>query len=156
MTKSEYYEVVLDNYRPARTLIAMIPADKLNWKPGPTFMSMGQLICHLSDGLGGGFEMMLSGKWPSMKEMDEGMKLENLPSCTIQEAIDRLEKDKKLLHEVLGRVSETDFTNRVVTVPWGMTAKLERMAISFLEHFGNHKMQLFTYLPVNTGTLYGM
>jgi hypothetical protein len=36
---------------------------------------------------------------------------------------------------------------------------MERMAISFREHFTNHKMQLFTYLkllgfPVDTGTLY--
>jgi hypothetical protein len=42
-----------------------------------------------------------------------------------------------------------------------MTAKMERMTIAFLEHFINHKMQLFTYLkllglPVNTETLYGM
>jgi hypothetical protein len=38
---------------------------------------------------------------------------------------------------------------------------MEPMAIHFLEHFNNHKMQLFTYLkllglPVNTQTLYGM
>ena len=161
MTKNEYYEVVMENYRPAETLIGMVPADKLNWKPGPTFMSVGQVICHLSDGFGGGFEMLLSGKWPSMDEMAEGMKLENLPSCTSQEALDRLEKDKKILRQVLDGVSEEDFTNRVVSVPWGMTGKVERIAISFLNHLSNHKMQLFTYLkllglPVNTETLYGM
>ena len=54
-----------------------------------------------------------------------------------------------------------DFTNKVVSAPWGVSAKLERMAIGFLGHFNNHKMQLFTYLkllglPVNTQTLYGM
>ena len=161
MTKNEYYEVVMDNYRPAEKLIGMVPADKLNWRPGPTFMSVSQVLCHLSDGFGGGFDMLVSGKWPSMEEMGEGMKLENLPSCSPQEALDKLEKDKKILRQVLDGVSEEDFTNKVVSVPWGMTAKLERMAISFLEHFTNHKMQLFTYLkllglPVNTETLYGM
>jgi uncharacterized damage-inducible protein DinB len=161
MTKNEYYEVVMENYRPAEKLISMVPADKLNWKPGPTFMSVGQVLCHLSDGFGGGFDMLLSGKWPSMEEMGEGMKLENLPSCSPQEALDKLEKDKKILREVLDGLSAEDFTNKVVSVPWGMTAKVERMAISFLEHFTNHKMQLFTYLkllglPVNTETLYGM
>jgi uncharacterized damage-inducible protein DinB len=161
MTKNEYYEVVMENYRPAEKLISMVPADKLNWKPGPTFMSVGQVLCHLSDGFGGGFDMLLSGKWPSMEEMGEGMKLENLPSCSPQEALDKLEKDKKILRRVLDGVSEEDFANKVVSVPWGMTAKVERMAISFLEHFTNHKMQLFTYLkllglPVNTETLYGM
>jgi hypothetical protein len=124
-------------------------------------MSVGQVLCHLSDGFGGGFDMLLSGKWPTMEEMGEGMKLENLPSCSSQEALDKLEMDKKTLRQVLDGLSEEDFTSKVVSVPWGMTAKVERMAISFLEHFTNHKMQLFTYLkllglPVNTETLYGM
>jgi uncharacterized damage-inducible protein DinB len=161
MTKNEFYEVVMENYGPAEKLVGTVPADKLNWQPGPTFMSTGQVICHLSDGLGGGFEMLLSGKWPSMEEMAEGMKLENLPSCSPREALDKLEKDKKILRQALEGVSEQDFTNKVVSVPWGVTAKMERMAIHFLEHFTNHKMQLFTYLkllglPVNTETLYGM
>jgi hypothetical protein len=161
MTKNEFYEVVMQNYGPAQKLIGMVPADKVNWRPGPTFMSVGQLICHLSDGLGGGFEMLLSGKWPSTEEMEEGMKLENLPSCSPQEALGKLEKDKKVLRQVLHGMSEEDFTNKVVSVPWGWKAKMERMGIGFLEHFTNHKMQLFTYLkllglPVNTETLYGM
>jgi hypothetical protein len=161
MTKNEYYEVVMDNYKPAEKMIGMVPADKLKWQPGPTFMNTGQVLCHLSDGLGGGLEMMIKGTFPSMAEMEEGMKLENLPSCTPQEAMDKLEKDKKILRQVLDGLNEEDFTNKVVSVPWGMTAKLERMAIGFLEHFTNHKMQLFTYLkllglPVNTETLYGM
>jgi uncharacterized damage-inducible protein DinB len=159
MTKNEFYELVMGNYGPAEKLIGMVPADKLNWKPGPGFMSVGQVICHLSDGLGGGLEMLVSGKWPSMEEMEVGMKLENLPSCSPQEALNKLEKDKKTLRQVLDGMSEDDFTNKVVSVPWGWKAKMELMGIHFLEHFTNHKMQLFTYLkllglPVNTETLY--
>lgn len=159
MTKNEYYEMVMENYRPAEKLIGLVPADKLNWQPGPTFMSVGQALAHLSEGLGGGLEMALNGKWPSMEEMEVGMKLENLPSCSSPEALERLEKDKKILRQVLDGVSEEDFTNKVLTVPWGWTAKMERLSIGFLGHFNNHKMQLFTYLkllglPVNTETLY--
>jgi len=85
--------------------------------------------------------------------------LENFPSCTIPEALDKLEKDKTILGEFLATISEEDFTNKEVSTPWGMHGKMERMAISFREHFTNHKMQLFTYLkllglPVDTGTLY--
>jgi len=161
MTKNEFYEVVMENYRPAEKLISMVPADKLNWKPGPTFMSFGQVICHLGGGLGTGLDWLLGGKLPSMEEMEESMKLENLPSCSPQEALDKLEQDKKILRQVLDGLSEEDFTNKVVSAPWGMRAKMERMAIGFLGHFTNHKMQLFTYLkllslPVNTQTLYGM
>jgi hypothetical protein len=160
MTKSEFYKVAMESVGPAEKLIAMVPADKLNWKPGPTFMSLGQVVCHLGDGLGGGFEMLLSGKWPSMEEMEVGMKLENMPSCGVQDALAKLEKDKKILRTALDSISEADFTNRVVSVPWGWKAKLEIISISFLGHFNNHKMQLFTYLkllglPVNTEALYG-
>ena len=159
MTKNEFYDAVMDTYRPAAKLISMVPADKLDWRPGPTFMNLGQLILHLSLGLGEALELTTSGKWPSMQEMEAQMKLENLPSCGVQEALEKLEKDKKVVRAVLDGVSEADFTNRVVSVPWGWKAKIERMALSFLEHFTNHKMQLFTYLkllgqPVNTETLY--
>jgi hypothetical protein len=160
MTKNEFYEIVMQALRPAEKLIDMVPADKLDWKPGPTFMNLGQVICHLSDGLGGGLASLVSGKWPSMEEMDAGMKLENLPSCGVQEALSRLEKDSQILRTTLDGISEGDFTNRVVSVPWGWNAKLEIMAVHFLGHFDNHKMQLFTYLkllglPVNTESLYG-
>ncbi len=161
MTKNEFYEVVMDAYRPAATLMGMVPQDKLDWRPGPTLMSLGQLACHLADGLGIGLETTLSNKWPAGAEMEAAMKLENLPSCSVKESLDKLEKDKTILRKTLDSLSEAEFTNKVVTVPWGMSAKLERMAIAFLEHFINHKMQLFTYLkllglPVNTGTLYGV
>ena len=160
MTKNEFSEMVLQSVQPAEKLIAMVPADKLDWKPGPTFMSLGQVLCHLSDGLGGGLESVVSGKWPSTEEMEAGMKLENMPSCGVQEALSKLEKDKAILRATLDGISEDDFTNRVVSVPWGWKAKFEIMSFGFLGHFNNHKMQLFTYLkllglPVNTESLYG-
>jgi hypothetical protein len=148
MTKSEFYEITMQCFRPAENLIGMVPADKLNWKPGPTFMSLGQVVAHLSDGLGGGFEMLLSGKWPSSEEMEAGMKLENMPSSGVQEALAKLEKDRKVLRAALDGISEADFTNRVLSVPWGWKAKVEILGVSFLGHFNNHKMQLFTYLKL--------
>jgi hypothetical protein len=160
MTKNDYFECVMDAYRPAETLIRMVPADQLDWRPGPKFMSLGQLLCHIGEGLGNELRHVLTGQWPTPEEMAEGMKLENMPSCTAEEALNKLQKDKTTLREVLDSISEEDFAQKVVSVPWGWQAKMERMAISFREHFTNHKMQLFTYLklldlPVNTGTLYG-
>jgi len=160
MTKNEFCEVVLQSIQPAEKLIGMVPADKLGWKPGPTFMNIGQVICHLSDGVGVGLETLVSGKWPSMEEMEAGMKLENMPSCGVQEALSKLEKDKTILRATFDGLSEDDFTNRVVSVPWGWKAKTEIMSVAFLGHFNNHKMQLFIYLkllglPANTEILYG-
>jgi len=159
MTKNEFYEFVMENYRPAERLIGMVPTDKLDWRPGPNFMSVGQAIYHLSGGVGTGLEWLLASKLPTMDEVAERMKLENLPSCNLQEALEKLEHDKKVLRQVLDGLSEEDFTNKTVSAPWAST-KMERMAFGFLGHFNNHKMQLFTYLkllglPVDTQTLYG-
>ena len=160
MTKDEYYDFVMQAYRPTMTLMGMTPADKLDWRPAPNFMTLGQLICHLSTGLGSELRVVVAGDWPSPEKMVEEMRLENMPSCTPAEALTKLERDKRTLRELLAGISAEDFTEKVVSVPWGVQGKLEQMALYFREHFTNHKQQLFTYLkllglPVDTTTLYG-
>jgi hypothetical protein len=153
MKKDEYCQYALDCFKPAETMLKMVPADKLDWKPGPNFMSLGQLICHLSMGIGTELGMMINNTWPSMDGPHE------FPSCSVAEALANLEKDKTTLREVLAGVTEEDFAEKIISVPWGWKAKMEKMSLDFREHFVNHKMQLFLYLkllgfPVNTETLY--
>ena len=155
MKKEEFYQYALDSFRPAETMLKMVPADKLEWKPGPTFMTMGNLICHMSEGIGTELRMALTNSWPK----PEDMKQKEMPTCSVQEALDKLERDKTTLREVLASVSEEEFASKVISVPWGWKSPMEKMALDFREHFTNHKMQLFTYLkllgfPVNTETLY--
>ena len=161
MTKDDFYELVMEAYKPAETLIRMVPADKLDWRPGPSFMSLGQLVEHLSGGFGNELRCLLTGQWPfTPEQMVEGMKLENLPSGSVAQTLEKLEEDKTTLREILASISEEEFAQKVVSTPWGWQGKVERMVVLFREHFTNHKMQLFTYLkllgqPVNTETLYG-
>jgi hypothetical protein len=160
MTKDEYYQWVMEVYQPAEAMIRLVPRDKLNWRPRENFFSFGQVVCHLSEGLGRELECLLSGKWPyTPEQMGEMMKLENCPSCSPEEALEKLNKDKKALRDVLAGLTEQEFSSKVVTTPWGWQGKCELISYRFLEHFLNHKMQLFTYLkliglPVNTMTLY--
>jgi uncharacterized damage-inducible protein DinB len=155
--KDEFYKYCLDAFRPAESMIKMVPADKLEWKPGPSFMTMGHLIHHLSDGIGTELRMLIENSWPKPEEMSEAMK--KTPSCDVREALAKLEKDKTTLRDVLAGVSEEEFASKIVSVPWGWKSNLELMALNFRDHFVHHKMQLFTYLkllglPVNTETLY--
>ncbi len=159
MKKDEFFKFALDAYRPTEAMFRMVPADKLDWKPAPNFLTIGQVLYHISAGLGSELQMLITGKWPTPEEMQASMKPENFPSCGIEDALARLEKDKTALHQVLADLSEEDFANKIVSVPWGWQGKFEVMALNFREHFTNHKMQLFTYLkllglPVNTQTLY--
>jgi hypothetical protein len=156
--KDEYYEYALGAFRPAEALLKMVPADKLDWKPGENFMTLGQVICHLGDGIGTELRMLIDNSWPKPEDMSEAMK-KGMPSCNVQEALAKLEKDKATLREVLAGVTEDDFATKIVSVPWGWKAPLEKMSLDFREHFVNHKMQLFMYLKllgfsVNTETLY--
>jgi hypothetical protein len=157
MKKDEYFQFALEAFKPAETMLNMIPADKLDWKPGPSFMTMGHLIHHLSSGIGSELRMVVDNSWPKPEEMAEMMK--QTPSCTVPEALARLEQDKSTLRDLLAGITEEDFANKVVSVPWGWESKMEKMALNFRDHFAHHKMQLFTYLkllglPVNTETLY--
>jgi hypothetical protein len=156
--KDEYYEYAVSAFRPAESLLKMVPADKLDWKPGASFMTLGQLICHLGDGIGTELRMLVDNSWPKPEVMSEAMK-KGMPSCGVQEALSKLEKDRTVLKDVLAGVTEEEFANKIVSVPWGWKANMERMSLDFREHFVNHKMQLFLYLKllgfsVNTETLY--
>ena len=153
MKKEAFCQYCIDSYRPVENMLKMIPADKLDWKPGKSFMSFGELIAHICDGIGSELKMLVTGDWP--KHSPESL----MPTCTAAEGLAKLEKDKSVLRELIAGISEEDFENREVTTPWGMSGTIEKMGFDFREHFTNHKMQLFTYLkllglPVNTQTLY--
>ena len=107
--------------------------------------------------------MFVTGEWPSSGEEEtaEAMKLENLPSCTKEEALSGLEKDlQEGINYIQDAISEEDFFNKVVTAPWGYEGRICDAVVLTRDHFLNHKMQMFLYLkllglPVNTTTLYG-
>ncbi len=157
MKKDQFCEYALNAFRPAESMLKMVPADKLDWKPGPGFMTLGQLICHLGSGIGEELRMLVNNSWPKPEDM--GGAMHQMPSCGVAEALAKLEKDKETLREILAGVTEEEFAGKIVSTPWGMKGTLEIMALEFKEHFVNHKMQLFLYLkllgfPVNTETLY--
>jgi hypothetical protein len=132
VTKKEFYEFVLEAYRPAEALMRMTPADKLDWRPESNFMSLGQVICHLSEGITQELQCLTTGQWPSPEQMAELMKLENIPACTVEEALQKLEADKSALGAFLDSLSEEDFSQKAVSTPWGMQGKMERMSLTFL------------------------
>ena len=152
MKKDAFCQYCIDAYRPVESMLKMVPADKLDWKPGDSFMSFGELIAHISDGIGSELKRLVTGDWPGHPEGP-------MPTCTVAEGLARLEDDKTVLRDLIAGISEEDFANREASTPWGASGTIEKMGFGFTEHFTNHKMQLFTYLkllgfPVNTQTLY--
>jgi uncharacterized damage-inducible protein DinB len=162
VNKSDFIELMRRTQAPLKGMIEMVPEDKLDWAPGKGFMTIAQVLKHLSENWCL-IEMMVTNKWPfkDPKEMEEGMKLENMPRCSKAEALQAIEKD---LHDGIAyiekEISEEVFFSKVVAAPWGFKGEIWKAVLMAQSHVLNHKMQLHLYLkllglPVHTGTLYG-
>jgi hypothetical protein len=162
MTKRDFLEIMQHTSAPLVKMLEMVPEAKLSWAPGPGFMSLGQLIQHIGQNWCL-VKMMVTSEWPpvSPEQETEMMKLENLPSCSKQEAIAAATKDiTEALAYIEREISDEAFFNQVVSTPWGFKGEIWKGVLMAQEHFLNHKMQLHLYLkmceaPVNTVTLYG-
>jgi len=163
MNKRDFMEIMRQTHAPLKKMLEMVPDAELSWAPAKGFMTFGQLINHIAENWCI-VKMMVTNQWPfnSVEQMAEGMKLENIPSCSRQEAMAAAENDlKNGLAYVEHEITEEDFFNKVVTAPWGFEGEIWKALLMAQEHFLTHKMQLHLYLklrgaPVNTATLYGV
>jgi uncharacterized damage-inducible protein DinB len=154
-------------YKATAGLMKLAPAAKLGWRPADrnNWMTLGQLLDHLSEATGLGMKGFILGQWPAMPEGET----ETLPAAikmpsvsSVAEAIRRLDADRGLAAKLLTDLSQDDFRSRMVTAPWNPTPlPLWMQLLLMVEHQINHKAMLFAYLkllgiPVHTGHLYGM
>ncbi|HSW39112.1 MAG TPA: DinB family protein, partial [Acidobacteriota bacterium] len=108
MKKDDFYHYALDAFRSAETMIKMAPSDKLDWKPAPDFMTVGELLCHLSDGIGSMLHHLVNNSWPQHDATGV------MPSCGAETALAGLEKDKTTLRKVLNSLTEEEFSGKTV------------------------------------------
>jgi hypothetical protein len=170
MTKAEYGAFVKGIMRAARGLMGRAPADKLDWRPDPSFMTMSAVLCHLSDAVGSQLRDVMNEAWeyrPAGAGAD-GEHGAGLPPAdaypvvkSVQEALKKFDADAALFDEYFSRVDEKTFNTQVCKIPWmapGTTLK-DYMLLT-AEHLSNHRMQLFMYLrmlgvKLDTSNLYG-
>ena len=163
MQKQDFVELIRQTHAPIAGMVHLIPDDKIDWAPPGSFMSIGQVLKHLSENWCI-IRMMVTDEWPfsSEQEMADAMKLENMPSCSKEEALAAMDKDlAESIAYLENEISEEDFFEKTVTAPWGFKGEIWKAVLVAKDHFLNHKMQLHVYLkqlgaPVHTGTLYGV
>jgi hypothetical protein len=159
-------------YRATEGLMAMVEDKDLNWKPatGENWMTMGQLLQHLTFACGACFKGFATGDWGVPPEDMENMSpddmlppAEKLPTTeSVKAAQDALAADKKTAFEILAEVGEKRLNNDPAPAPWDpREIPLGQRLLSMVGHLNNHKAQLFYYLklqgkPVNTMHFYGM
>lgn len=157
-------------YRVTQGLIDMVDEGSLDWKPatGSNWMTVGQLLRHLTDGCGAAMRGFVTGDWgmpPEGEVPPEEMlaPAEKLPTiASVAECKRLLAEDKALALEMLARCTEDELANKQVVAPWSPDHPMS-LGYSFLQmvtHLASHKAQLFYYLklqgkPVHTGHLWG-
>ena len=153
-----------------QALIDLTDADRLDWMPGTgsNWMTMGQLLCHLTDACGAAMRGFVTGDWavPLVSEMTQEEMLPSagqLPTVTgSAEAKALLAEDKALALQMLAQCGEERLATEMCTAPWDPSEMLlGHRLLRMVWHLGTHKSQLYYYLklqgkPVHTGHLWGM
>jgi uncharacterized damage-inducible protein DinB len=160
-------------YATTERLLDRVDPDSLDWKPesGSNWMTVGQLLKHITSACGAGCRAFVSGDWglpPGVKVEDLSPEemlppAEKLPAIeSIEEARKLLSEDKAIALQTIGQAGENDLANRAVAAPWapGVEYALGRHLLQMVQHLDRHKGQLFYYLklqgkPVNTADLWG-
>lgn len=165
MTKQEFLIYVDGIYAGARSVIHAVPHGKMNYRPRPDMMSIGQLLHHMGSGCGGSIKHVLEGKFPPTDPSKPIIWTgeSDFHECrTVQEALDRLDRDEATLKVVLTEMEPDDFRSRTIQPPWSPTPyKLWHYCLMMADHLSCHRMQLYQYLklldvPVDTTILYGL
>ena len=161
-------------YATTARLLDLVDPDSLEWKPesGCNWMTVGQLLKHITNACGAGCRGFVSGDWglPAGTKLLEDLSPEEmLPPAEKMPAIESVEEAKKLLSEdrtialqMIDQAGENDLANREIAAPWapGVPFALGRHLLQMVQHLDRHKGQLFYYLklqgkPVNTTNLWG-
>lgn len=160
-------------YTTTLRLLDKISPDSLNWKPesGANWMTVAQLLMHISNSCGAGCKGFISGDWglPAGVELEDLAKEEMLPPAEKMPGVGSVENAKKMLLEdkalalrMIDQAGEDDLANKNVAAPWAPAEKwpLGRQVLQMVQHLVQHKGQLFYYLklqgePVNTMDLWG-
>ncbi len=162
-----------NTYATTAGLLDKVDPESLGWKPasGCNWMTVGQLLKHISDGCGAGCKAFITGDWglPPGKKLEDLLPEEMLPPAEKLPAIESVEEAKKLLAEdkvialrIIDEVGESELEGRELAAPWAPAVQLPlgRHFLQMVQHLDRHKSQLFYYLklqgkPVNTADLWG-
>lgn len=143
----------------ARHLLDLIPPDKIEWRPLPESFRLCEVLGHLLECLAG-FCASLYAVNP--QALAHFASLRNLPvnhCCGVAEARERILAYDACIREGFAHLTDDDLARLITTIFVSDGEALITILLGNLEHFINHKYQLFFYLkllgvPVGTTDLY--
>jgi len=143
----------------AQHLIALIPPDKLEWKPQPDSLRVCDLLGHLLECLAGFCATLYAVNSERLAHFAHLRELPVNHCCGLEEASERIGDYELHIKEGFGLLGDADLARRVPTVFVPGGEAVMTLLLGNLEHFINHKYQVFFYLKllgvgVKTGDLY--
>jgi hypothetical protein len=150
-----------DQIELADHLIALVPPDKLEWKPLPDSLRVCDLLGHLLECLAGFCAALHAFSPERLAHFEKLRELKVNHCCGIEEARDRMREYASHIGEGFALIGDIDLARRVQTVFVPEGEPLMTVLLNNLEHFINHKHQLFFYLKllgvrVTTNDLYSL
>jgi hypothetical protein len=160
-------------YTTTAKLTDKVDANSLDWKPesGCNWMTVGQLLKHITNGCGPGCRGFVTGDWglPAGTKMEDLPPEEMMPPAEKLPAVESVEEARKLLSEdkalalkMIDQAGENDLASKELAAPWapGTSFVLGWHILQMVKHLDKHKSQLFYYLKlqgktVNTMNLWG-
>jgi hypothetical protein len=164
---------IQSTYSATEGLLALVDDSNLAWKPstGNNWMTVGQLLKHLTQCCGAPSRGFISGDWGMPDGMDASKltpeqhlpPAEKLPTVqSVAEARQLLQEDKHSALVLLAACDEEELAHMTTTAPWDPSeVLLGHRLLQIVDHLKQHKGQLFYYLklqgkPVDTRSLWGI
>ncbi len=115
-------------YSTTAKLLDKVDPDSLDWKPtsGSNWMTVGQLIRHITDACGSGCKGLITGDWglPAGKTWEDLAPEEMMPPAeklpsieSVEKAKDLLAKDKTMALELIDQAGENDLAHKEIAAP---------------------------------------
>jgi hypothetical protein len=143
----------------AARLIALAPADKIEWRPLPDSFRVCDLFGHLLECLAGFCAALYALDPERLSHFAQLQKLKVNHCCGVEEARERIDEYRLAIREGFANLTDQDLARRLPTLFVEQGEAALTILLGNLEHFINHKYQLFFYLkllgvPVSTSDLY--
>ena len=143
----------------AEHLVGLVPPDKIEWRPLPDTLRVCDLLGHLLECLAGSCATLYAVHPESLSHFSRLREKAVNHCCGTEEAIGRMREYLEHIREGIEALTDEELSRLLPTVFVSEGEPVLTLLLGNLEHFINHKHQLFFYLkllgaPVGTADLY--
>jgi hypothetical protein len=129
-------------------LITLVPIDKLEWQPSPESFRVCDLLGHLLECLAGFCAALYAIDPQRLAHFTRLRETKVNHCCGVEEARARTQQYLVSIREGFATLTDQDLSRRLPTVFVAEGEAALTVLLGNLEHFINHKHQLFFYLKM--------